>query len=121
VIALSLVGVSWVVRRLPPDYLLSDAPTPPARGAALVGHIARNLLGTLLLLLGLAMLFLPGQGLLTMVVGLVVMDFPGKRTLERRLLRIPSVLRAINRLRARSGRPPLKLDPPTPKVSSDRE
>jgi hypothetical protein len=45
-----------------------------------------------------------------MIIGLTLVDFPGKRRLERRLLRHPRVLRAINRLRARFDRPPLDVD-----------
>jgi hypothetical protein len=53
---------------------------------------------------------IPGQGLLTMLIGLSLLSFPGKRRLERRFVRMPALLRAINRLRARFARPPLKLD-----------
>jgi hypothetical protein len=35
------------------------------------------------------------------------MDLPGKRALERWLISLPKVLSAMNRLRARRGRPPL--------------
>lgn len=104
----SLLGVTWVVSRMPTDYLFGDSPRPPARGWRLVGRVLRNLLGTVLLLLGLLLLALPGQGLLTICVGLVLVDFPGKRRLERRLLAVPGVLSAINALRRRRGRPELR-------------
>ena len=61
-------------------------------------------LGALLSLPG-----IPGQGLLTILIGLILLDFPGKRGLERRLVSRPSVLAAINRLRARFGRPAMEL------------
>ncbi len=51
----------------------------------------------------------PGQGLLTILIGFILLDFPGKRALERRLVTRPAVIGAIDRLRARFGRPPMKL------------
>ena len=65
-----------------------------------------------MLLLGIAMLVLPGQGVLTILAALVLLDFPGKRRLERRLLLRPRLLGALNSLRARAGRPPIDLDHP---------
>lgn len=77
----------------------------PRRLAAVV---ARNVVGGLLLVAGIAMLFVPGQGLLTILVALLIMDYPGKFALERALVRRAPVLRILNRLRRRAGRPPLR-------------
>ena len=62
-------------------------------------------------ILGLVMALpgIPGQGILTMIVGLTMLDFPGKRGLERRLIGRPHILHALNRLRARFGRAPLEM------------
>jgi hypothetical protein len=57
---------------------------------------------------GLVLLVLPGQGLLTMLAGLVLLDLPGKRAFERRVVARPRVLSALNWLRARAGREPLR-------------
>jgi len=57
----------------------------------------------------LAMLVLPGQGLLTMFISLMLLDFPGKRRLEQSIVRRPIILRSINWLRERHHRPPLEL------------
>ena len=85
---------------------------------ALLG--AKNLAGAVLVLAGLAMLVLPGQGLLTIVVGLLFLDFPGKRSLELRLVRHPPVLRTINWLRATAHRPPLQMPDEKPRMGNDR-
>lgn len=53
---------------------------------------------------------IPGQGVLTILTGLIISDFPGKRRLERRLVRVPVVLSAANQIRTRFNRPPLVLD-----------
>jgi len=58
---------------------------------------------------GLAMLVLPGQGILTMLIGISLIDFPGKRQLERKLIGQPAVLHTINKVREKFGRPPLTV------------
>jgi hypothetical protein len=82
---------------------------PVVRGA---GRVGKNLAGVVLVALGivLALPGVPGQGLLTILIGLTLIDFPGKRGLERRLIGRPHILRAINRVRARFQRPALELD-----------
>ena len=70
----------------------------------------KNVVGWFLLLGGIAMLVLPGQGLLTILIGVSLMDFPGKRAIERKLVSRPLVLQAINRIRQRFDRPPLLID-----------
>jgi hypothetical protein len=74
--------------------------------------VAKNVVGLLVFVAGLVMALpgIPGQGLLTMIIGITLLDFPGKRALERRLIGRPRVLRSINRLRHRFGREPLEMD-----------
>jgi hypothetical protein len=107
----SAFGAAWAVRRLPADYLLRDPAA--ARGGGRVRKPLRNALGALLLVLGVAMLVLPGQGLLTMVAALAVMDFRSKHRAERWLMLRPRVFAAINHFRLRSGRPALLSPRPT--------
>jgi len=74
--------------------------------------IARNLLGLCIIALGvfLSLPGIPGQGILTILVGVMVLEFPGKRKIEAKLIGQPRVFGAINRLRCRFGKPPLVLD-----------
>lgn len=108
----SLVSLPFLVSRIPEDYF-SDARQHRGRFERLhpLAHLGlrllRNLLGWLFVLAGLLMLVLPGQGLLTILMGLILCDFPGKYRLERRLVAAPGVFRAINWLRRRAGHPPL--------------
>lgn len=74
-----------------------------------VGLILKNVAGVLLLTSGVAMLVLPGQGLLTIIIGIMLLNFPGKRRMELWMIRLPGVLRVINALRARAKHPPLLL------------
>jgi UPF0716 family protein affecting phage T7 exclusion len=71
-----------------------------------------------LILAGLAMLVLPGQGLLTILVGLVLVHVPGKRRLLRRILRQETVRETVDQLRRQAGREPLILDEPEPEDAS---
>ena len=110
----SLVGVPYFLSRLPSDYFsrherevlgIPEGPSPPWR---IVLRVLRNLLGLLLILLGLAMLLLPGQAVLTILIGVFLMDFPGKRRFERWVIARPRVMRALNSLRRRAGKPPIE-------------
>lgn len=113
---LSLALAVAVVVAWPPDRFLGEGPTEVGRGQHPViralAFAGRNLAGAVLVVLGAIMAVpgVPGQGLLTMLIGISLLSFPGKRRLERRLVRLPALLRAINRLRARFARPPLELD-----------
>jgi len=52
----------------------------------------------------------PGQGILTILLGIIMLDIPGMRPLEARIIQRPAVLGAINKLRARFSKPPLEVD-----------
>jgi hypothetical protein len=106
-----LVAIPWVIVRLPADYFAHRR--PPRRrwqtvhpGLRMSLLTVKNLAGALLLLAGLAMIVTPGPGIIAMLVGLSLVDLPGKRELERRIVRQPRVFSALNRVRFRYGRPP---------------
>jgi hypothetical protein len=101
-----------IVVRLPEDYFATVRHEPPVMHSAgyWIWRVGKNALGAVFLLAGFLMLFLPGQGLLTILIGLLLLEFPGKRRLERRLVQRPSILHFLNRLRERRGRPPLHVD-----------
>lgn len=109
----SLGVVAVVLVRLPADYF-SARRRPhferahPALRVVLI--VLKNLLGIAIVAVGLVMSLpgVPGQGLLTIFIGLMLVDFPGKYRLERAIVLRPRVLGAINRLRVRYGKPPLE-------------
>jgi hypothetical protein len=74
--------------------------------------VGKNLLGAFLVLLGIVLSLpgVPGQGILTILIGVMLLDFPGKRDLERKLVSRPKVREGIDRLRQRFGKPPLVLE-----------
>lgn len=72
--------------------------------------IIKNVIGFLLIIAGIIMIFTPGPGVPTILLGLIMMDIPGKRPLEARLINRPMVLTAVNDLRAKYKKPPLIMD-----------
>lgn len=115
----SILVLPVLVAAMPEDYFL-DAKRHQSRLRRfhpliyLSLHLLKNVLGWLLVFCGILMLVLPGQGLLTILVGLMLSDFPGKFALERRLAGNPRVMVALNWLRRRAGRRPLQAPaPPT--------
>lgn len=109
----SLIAIPFILVRLPPHYFDERHPRAWMENhhpiLRLTGHIIKNAIGLVFLLAGFAMLFLPGQGILTMLIGISLMDFPGKRQLERKLIGRPAVLKTINMMRAKFDRPPLTV------------
>lgn len=109
-LVLVIVLLPVVVVRLPADYFVAKRGDHPVERRSLVWIVLRNVVGWVFVAAGLAMLVLPGQGLLTMLVGLLLVDFPGKRKLELKLVRRPRVLRFLNRMREKRGKPPLRVE-----------
>ena len=102
--------------KLPANYFHSsharEFMTERHKALRWAGIVGKNILGLLLVAAGIMMSLpgVPGQGVLTILLGIMLMDFPGKRTLEVKIVSRPKVLRTINRVRARFDRPPLLLD-----------
>ena len=112
---LTMVAVPLWLIRLPADYFAGEkrrraewARRHPVERWILL--ILRGAAGAVLVLVGLALLLLPGQGLLTILCGLMVASYPGKYRLERWLVRRRGVHAAIDWLRTRAGKDPLLLE-----------
>ena len=107
---------TFVLVRLPANYFHSSHAREflAERNPVLrtFGVVAKNLLGAVLVVLGVVMAVpgVPGPGVLIILLGVMLLDFPGKRDLETRFVRRPRVFRSINALRARFDKPPLVLD-----------
>ncbi len=115
---LSLVVTGVVVVRLPADYFTREHRPLPLAGSPrwlrLAARIGENLLGLTLIVFGVLMSLpgVPGQGILTILLGLMLVDLPGKRRLEVALVRRPGVNKAINRLRHRFDKPSILIPSP---------
>lgn len=118
----SLIAVPLLVIRIPAGYFLHHQhfvdrwqPQHPLVRIALL--VAKNVCGVVLVLAGVAMLVLPGQGILTILLGLMFVDFPGKFALELWLVRQRPVIRAINWMRIKAHHPPLQLPDAKPQAA----
>ena len=111
----SLIAIPFILVRLPTDFFDTRVPRrwmedhhPVLR---LLGHLVKNVVGAIFLFAGFLMLFLPGQGILTMLIGVTMLDFPGKRKMEAKMIGQPAVLSTINNMRQKFGKPPLTIAP----------
>jgi hypothetical protein len=108
VLSLPLIAIM-----IPEDYFVRCEGSQPCPRRHPVVHalilIGRNVLGAALLLAGVVMLFTPGQGLLSILLGLMLLTIPGKRKLIGQIINRPKLTGALNHLRARFKHPPLQL------------
>ena len=109
---ITLVALALVVITLPKDYFIRNHRKPhglthalPCQGLSLL----KNLIGILFILLGIALLVLPGQGALTILIGLTMTNFPGKYRLERRIIRQRAIHQTLNKIRKLANKPPLEV------------
>ncbi|MBH0199894.1 MAG: hypothetical protein HP497_10835 [Nitrospira sp.] len=111
----SLITIPFILVRLPTDFFDIRVPRPWMEDhhpvLRVLGHLVKNVAGAIFLFVGFLMLFLPGQGILTMLIGISMLDFPGKRKLEAKLIGQPAVLNTINGMREKFGKPPLIIAP----------
>lgn len=113
---ISFAAIAIVMIKIPANYFSSHYQQdfmPNSRWLVRWGAvIAKNILGLFLIGLGIILSLpgVPGQGVLTILLGLIMLDIPGKRPLEARIIKRPAVLAAINNLRARYNKPQLVLD-----------
>jgi len=113
--AISLGIVSFILVKIPTDYFQENRPHEFWSGrhpaVRLLGITGKNLLGIILVALGVVMSIpgVPGQGILTILLGIMLLDFPGRRKFERRIVSQPRVLKNVNKLRHRFGKPELVL------------
>jgi hypothetical protein len=110
----SLVAIPILVVRLPDDYFTTNHRRTWLQNRhpllRVIAYAIKNLIGCVFLLAGIAMLVLPGQGILTMLIGVSLIDFRGKQNLQRKLIGQPAVLRTINDIRRKFGRKPLAIN-----------
>jgi hypothetical protein len=112
----NLALVSLILVKIPPDYFHDARSTIFLQGHSpairIVATIGKNLAGFLLVVLGILLSVpgVPGQGALTILLGIMLLDFPGRRRFERWIVSRPKVLNAVNKLRHRFNKPQLVLD-----------
>ena len=112
VLIISALSIGYFIKKIPYDYFLHDK-----RGISeykdknpifwVITLALKNIIGYCLIMGGILMLVLPGQGLLTILVGLMLSDYPGKFKLEKRIIKTNLILKTINWYRNKSNIPPI--------------
>lgn len=108
---LSLMGLSWLISIIPHNYFVDKKRVSlikmknPLIWLPII--IIKNSIGLVLILCGILMLILPGQGVLTIITGLIFLDYPGKFRFERSLVRNKLILNSMNWIRRKLDKPDL--------------
>lgn len=108
----TLLLTPLVASKIPSDYFSDEQRKPYAPKNIflyLLYKIIKNILGVLLLLLGIILLFTPGQGLLSILLASLLLDYPGKFRFQRFLIQKKPVLDGLNWLRKIAGVGPLEI------------
>ena len=110
-LVLASVSLPIGIARLPEDWFLDESVRREPEHPVLrfVVRVLRNVVGWVFIVTGIAMLILPGQGLLTIFIGLLLADIPGKRKVALKIVRRPAIGRSVAWIREKAGQPPLRL------------
>ena len=110
IFVVSLIFTPFLVSKIPQDYFTK--PQYHKLEIKLFSHliivVLRSVFGFLLILLGVVMLFTPGQGILAIIVGLFLMEFPGKKRLEHKIIENEITFKSLNWMREKFKKPPLE-------------
>lgn len=114
----TLIVIPILIIHIPVDYFQRRNRNPrPYQGQypliRLLLLALKNILGIIFVVAGLGMLLLPGQGFITILIGIMLLNFPGKFAVQLRIVRQPAVLRAINWMRAKANKPALEVPGPS--------
>ena len=106
----SVILVPWIIVSLPVDYFTRElSPIQRLGIGRVLLHIAKNVVGAFFIIIGFLMLILPGQGILTLLLGFSMIDFPAKRPIQVRILKRPRVRKAVDWIRIKGQRAPLEF------------
>jgi len=106
-----LIAIPLLIVKLPYDFFIRQSMQRPRLAShnhpamKLIYMITKNLVGVMIIFAGIVMLFLPGQGIITIIVGLSLLNIPGKRRLVLYAVCHSFIMRPVNRLRARFDKP----------------
>ncbi len=116
IITLGLLGIIFLILTplffilIKEDYFVDySKKEKPESSWLVIFRIPKNIVGVLLVVFGIILLFLPGQGLLTILIGFVLLDFPKKRELILKLVSKKAVFDSINWIRTKAHKPPIKI------------
>lgn len=106
----TLFGIPIIVSQIPEDYFLHKRKTIHTQHliTRIVVSVIKNIIGLVLLVGGFIMIFLPIPiGAAAIMMGIFIMDFPGKKRLERIIVRNKKIFATINWMRKKARKKPL--------------
>ena len=110
----SMVGLRLFIIAIPPDYFINKKRVSALKNRSILLWIIyivfKNIIGYIFIIMGLVALVLPGQGILMILVGLMMSDYPKKFDLEKKIITIKAVRKGINWIRIKSNVDKIKLD-----------
>jgi hypothetical protein len=115
-LGVSFAAIALVMVKIPENYFSSHYERDFMPGSSWLVRwgavILKNMLGVFLVALGIVLSLpgVPGQGFLTIFLGIIMLDIPGKRPWEAKIIKRPAILSTVNNLRAKYNKPPLVLD-----------
>ena len=106
----SLLLTPFLLGKIPQDYFIhtNQHKVEIEHLGHLIIVIIRTLIGFVLLIAGIIMLVTPGQGIISILLGLFLMEFPGKRKLELKLINHEPTFKALNWLRGKANKDPFE-------------
>ena len=105
----SMIFIPILIVKMPANYFVANRRMRHWTITRVTFYVLRNIAALVLLVAGLIMLVLPGQGLLTIIIAVMVSDMPGKYRFERFLVRHRGVVRSMNWIRKRYEKEPLQV------------
>lgn len=116
-----LIVISYIITQMDKRYFIrkkisaDDARKKPHltlmnSSVNCVVNVVKIIVGLYLLVCGIVMLVLPGQGLVTMLIGLSLIPFPGKNKIEQNILSRKSVRSSLNWIRIKANKEPFIFD-----------
>ncbi|MDY6820767.1 MAG: PGPGW domain-containing protein [Deferribacterota bacterium] len=107
---ISLFLVPYIIINIPEDYFLHDKRRYSRSFKHILFRIVKNFFGIILVIMGLVMLFTPGQGILFIFIGFMLINFPGKYRLEKRLIKNKKIYIIINNIRKKYNKKPIIIN-----------
>jgi archaellum biogenesis protein FlaJ (TadC family) len=106
----SLLLTPFLLGKIPQDYFVhtNQQKVEIKHLGHLIIVISRTIVGFVLLIAGIIMLVTPGQGIISILLGLFLMEFPGKRKLELKLINHEPTFKALNWLRGKANKDPFE-------------
>ena len=110
----SMVSLRLFIIAIPSDYFINKKRVSALKNRSvllwIIYIVFKNIIGYIFIIMGLVALVLPGQGILMILVGLMMSDYPKKFDLEKKIITIKAVRKGINWIRIKSNVDKIKLD-----------